>query len=188
MTDSSRTQHEAGPRRAAADQPETWPGSPLGRVLRSGDNARLEFRRDYPVPVDDLWAAVTESDRLARWIGTWTGRARVGATVQFQMRHEPEPCEPESVTITECAPPHRLAVVWQVPGEKPWHVELTIAAGPGGSSLVFVQRLSDGISVSDVGAGWHWYLDRLTAVLGGGTPPEWAPYPPALTEAYARLG
>ncbi len=31
------------------------------------------LRREWPDPIDDVWSALTESERTARWIGTWTG-------------------------------------------------------------------------------------------------------------------
>lgn len=147
---------------------------PLGRVLRTEQGARLEFRRDYLVPVDDLWSAVTEPERLARWIGSWTGRAEVGGTVDFQMLHEERECAPDPVTIVECDPPTRLAVEFPSP-EAAWLVELTLSATPTGSTLLFSQRLNRPEEAGDAGPGWHWYLDRLGAVLGDtAMPAEWA--------------
>ena len=43
--------------------------SPRGTVEQAPDGARLVFRRDYPDPVEDVWAALTEPARLGRWIG-----------------------------------------------------------------------------------------------------------------------
>ena len=41
-----------------------------GIVTRLDDGRqRLEFRRSWPDPIDDVWAALTEPDRMARWIG-----------------------------------------------------------------------------------------------------------------------
>ena len=28
------------------------------------------LRREWPDPIDDVWSALTESERTARWIGT----------------------------------------------------------------------------------------------------------------------
>lgn len=44
--------------------------TPLGRVLRDEDGVRLEFVRTYGNPIDDVWSALTDPDRVARWIGT----------------------------------------------------------------------------------------------------------------------
>ena len=50
------------------------------------------LRREWPDPIDDVWSALTESERTARWIGTWTGRGeaagRTATTVEFTMTGE----------------------------------------------------------------------------------------------------
>ncbi len=159
--------------------------SPFGQVLAEADGVRLEFTREHAVPVEDLWSAVTEPDRLARWIGTWTGEAKEGATVQFQMLHEAEPGAPEPVTIATCDPPHRHVVEWQMPGDQQWRVELTLTPTPAGSRLLFVQRLTSIDGVADIGPGWQWYLDKLAAALGEGPEPgEWDPYLASVRETY----
>jgi uncharacterized protein YndB with AHSA1/START domain len=38
----------------------------------------------YDTEIDDLWSAITEPDRLARWIATVEGDLRVGGTIQAQ--------------------------------------------------------------------------------------------------------
>ena len=57
--------------------------SPLGTVTRDGDRDVVEFRRTYPDPPETVWATLTESDRLARWYGSFTGDARPGGTIQL---------------------------------------------------------------------------------------------------------
>lgn len=49
----------------------------ISRHPRSADRSAhtttvLVFERTFHAPIEDVWAAVTESDRLARWIGVWT--------------------------------------------------------------------------------------------------------------------
>lgn len=141
----------------------------------------LVWRREYPDPVEDVWAAITESERLGRWIGTWTGEARVGGTVAFTMTGEVdaggEVAEPMDVTITACEPPRHLAV--DMPGEDPeraWHLDLTVSATESGAVLLFAQRLVEGIPRKDLESGWNWYLDRLTASLRGTPMPDWEAY------------
>ena len=164
----------------------TQVGSPLGRVLADADGARLEFRRDHRVPVEDLWAALTEPERLARWIGTWTGEPEVGGTVLFSMLHEAELGDPEPVTILECEPRQRLVVRWQVPDAQAWEVALTLTPSATGSSLLFSQRLDSTEGMADIGPGWQWYLDKLAAALGEAPEPAgWDDYFPPLRESYA---
>ena len=35
------------------------------------DGRPVVLRREWPDPIDDVWSALTESERTARWIGTW---------------------------------------------------------------------------------------------------------------------
>jgi uncharacterized protein YndB with AHSA1/START domain len=158
-----------------------------GEVLPEpdGDGVRLRYQRRYPVPVEELWAAVTEPERLAGWIGTWTGDPVVGGTVDFTMLAEGE-TEPEPVTICECAPPHRLVVDWPVPDHALWRVEVTLTGQGAESELLFVHRLSEPEALGDVGPGWQYYLDRLGAALTGGPMPDWGDYYPALREVYEQ--
>ncbi|MGW0231605.1 SRPBCC family protein [Actinopolymorpha singaporensis] len=163
----------------------------LGRVVPEdgeGAGVGLEFRRTYPDPVEEVWAAVTESERSARWIGTWTGRPGIASTVEFTMTGE-DGAGPEPVTILECDPPHRLVVDWSVPGEPRWRVEVTLTPDDPegtGTSLLFVHRLPTAAGVTDVAAGWHYYLDRLAAALAGRPGPEWDDVVAELTKLYAR--
>ena len=45
----------------------------VGRRLGRDGAAFVVIERTFRAPVADVWAAVTEPDRLERWIGTWAG-------------------------------------------------------------------------------------------------------------------
>ena len=48
-------------------------GSRAGEVVRGTDGrAVLRFRRVHDEPVADVWSAVTDPDRCARWFGRWS--------------------------------------------------------------------------------------------------------------------
>lgn len=140
----------------------------------------LVWRRPFPDPVEDVWAAITESERLGRWIGTWTGEPRVGGTVAFMMTGEVdaggEVAEPVDVRIHACEPPRHLAVELPESAERSWHLDLTVEPDHPGAVLVFAQRLAGGLRREDVEAGWRWYLDRLEASLHGEPMPAWEAY------------
>jgi uncharacterized protein YndB with AHSA1/START domain len=140
----------------------------------------LVWRREYPDPVDDVWAAITDSERLGRWIGTWTGEPRVGGTVAFTMTGEAdaggEVANPVDVRILACDPPHHLAIELPESDERSWHLDLTVEALDRGAALLFAQRLADGLKREDVESGWRWYLDRLESSLHGTSMPNWDDY------------
>lgn len=143
--------------------------------------APLEIRRRYPDPIEDVWRALTESDRLARWFGSYTGTGRPGGTVELTVTGEVdaggEVAAPVTVTVHECAAPHRLVV--EIPeGDGSWRVAVELAAARPGTEVVFRQHLRSGIDAGEVEAGWSWYLDRLGASLRGTEMPGWAGYAP----------
>ncbi|MFC5061657.1 SRPBCC family protein [Actinomycetospora atypica] len=158
--------------------------APPAEIVRTDDGGTaMVLRRRYPDPVEEVWAAVTESERLGRWIGTWTGEPREGGTVSFTMTGEVdaggEVDEPTEVAIRVCDPPRRLVVDLPVgDGGDSWHLDLTVEPDGDGAVLVFAQSLPDGERNPDVEAGWNWYLDRLTASLHGGPMPSWDDYAP----------
>jgi len=156
--------------------------SPRGTVEQAPDGARVVFRRDYPDAVEDVWAALTEPARLGRWIGTFTGTAAEGSTVQFVMTAEGA-VDPEPVTILSCAPPRHLLVDIASKGQPVWRLEVTLEEAGSGTALTFVHHLADAGMSREVGPGWQFYLDRLGAALVDDPMPEWEPYP-ALADHY----
>ena len=146
---------------------------------------RLVVRREYPDPIEDVWAAFTESDRLGRWIGTYTGRGRPGGTVEFVLTGEAdaggEVAPPVTVTVHECDAPRRLVVdIPAIPGQS-WRVEVDLAPSGPGTVLEFRQDIVEGMNRADVEAGWNWYLDRMEASLHATPMPDWTDYAPAGT-------
>lgn len=160
--------------------------TPRGEVLRdAGSGRRLVFRRRYPHPIDEVWSAITDSERLARWYGSYEGAGVVGGTVALTMTAEEDAGgEPATVKIIECEPPSRLMVDLPENEARSWRVALTLSEEAGATVLVFEQALPPELSPADVGPGWHWYLDRLAASLVRAPMPAWEHYP-ALAAAYA---
>jgi uncharacterized protein YndB with AHSA1/START domain len=138
---------------------------PTGRLESTGDGHRLVLERTFRAPIADVWAAVTEPERMARWIGTWSGDPATG-TVSFLMTAEGQ-AEPEEVEIRECDPPYVLRVTTRQ-GEGSWHLELELSEADGVTTLRFLQPGVDPAQAGSVGPGWEYYLDRLVAAESGG--------------------
>lgn len=147
-----------------------------GTVTRLPDGrAELVFHREFPDPVEDVWAAVTDPRRCARWFASWSGDGRPGGTITVVMTSDEDGGgAPSTATVTRCEAPHRLAVSIHEDDAPPWELAVDLAATvTGGTALEFRQVLPEGFSTADAGPGWHWYLDRLAAVLSGGPMPDW---------------
>jgi uncharacterized protein YndB with AHSA1/START domain len=143
----------------------------LSTVRDLPEGVWLEFRRSWPDSVQAVWSALTEPERMARWLGTYEGERRAGAAGTFTMTQEAELAD-EPIRIVECEAPHRLLVEWS--GEQRWRVQLELAAEDGRTVLFFTQVFPPGTDVREVAAGWRWYLDKLDAEVTGAPPPgDW---------------
>jgi uncharacterized protein YndB with AHSA1/START domain len=142
---------------------------PTGRVIEQDGRHVLVQTRTFDAPIEHVWAAVTEPDRLARWIGTWTGDPESGS-VRFQMLFE-EGHEGNPMTIRVCEPPRRLHVTSHL-GEQKWLLELDLTESDGVTTLTFSQPGIARDQVGDVGPGWEYYLDRLVDAETGADPDQ----------------
>jgi uncharacterized protein YndB with AHSA1/START domain len=142
--------------------------NPTGVIEERDGRKVLVQTRTFRAPVEDVWAAVTEPERLARWIGTWTGDPTSGA-VSFRMLFEGEDHESEEMEIRACEPPYRLHLTSRV-GSETWLLELDLSHADGITTLTFAQPEVTLEQVGGVGPGWDYYLDRLVLVESGGDP------------------
>ena len=156
-----------------------------GVLVEEPDGSRrLRFRRSWPCPPEDVWSALVEPERLARWIGRYEGGRGAGGTGTFTMTQEDEAVG-EELTILECDPPRRLVLDWT--GQEHWRVELDLRGEEGRTALAFTQVLvgTEGGDGRDIAAGWHWYLDKLDAeVSGRPQPPDWDAFLAEVGPAY----
>lgn len=159
---------------------------PTGTVQTRSDGTYLVLERQFAAPVAAVWAAVTESDRLGRWIGIWRGDPASG-TVEFNMTAEGEDAGWQPMTIEICEEPTRLRLSTASLAEGPdWILDLALGEAAGRTTLTFAQ-VADGINVGEMAAGWEYYLDRLVAAEAG-LPVDsidWAEYE-ALMASYAE--
>ena len=154
----------------------------LGEVLRDADGVRLQFVRTYDAPIADVWSAITDPERMQRWVGTWTGDSTTGR-VMFAMTAEGD-VPAESVEIVKCEPPRLLHVIAGSP-DGPWPLTFELSEDAGVTTLRFVHTMAEPYDASGIGPGWHYYLDRLDAALANReVPNDFDPYLSALSSRY----
>jgi uncharacterized protein YndB with AHSA1/START domain len=112
------------------------------------------LRRTYDTSAEDLWDAVTDPARLARWFLPVSGDLRAGGTYRIEGNAGGE--------ILECAPPRLLRVSW-VYGDLSSHVEVRISSD-GGRAVLELEHggVPDGF-FEGIGTGWDpalWALDQ----------------------------
>jgi len=133
--------------------------------LRSADGegiVRVEDRFD--TDIDDLWSALTDPARLARWIAEVEGDLRLGGEFHARFTSGWE----GTGRVEACESPRRLLVVTKQTDEPDEEViEATLTADGDQTILVIEAR---GLSVEYLaayGAGWQVHVEDLAAHLAG---------------------
>lgn len=160
--------------------------TPSGTLAEGPNGLEVQFQRTLHYAPDTVWAALTESSELSKWIGYWEGDPASGA-VNFYMTAEGDQVEPETVTIRECKKPLTLMIDTSV-GEGAWQLRFTLRPDGDATVLMFAQALGND-ALGSVGPGWEYYLDRLVAALAGNdvNAIDWDAYFPSMSAYYESL-
>ena len=142
----------------------------VGGIRPIGDGKGAVRMEDvYATSAEDLWSALTDQGRLARWIGAVDGDLRVGGT--FHARFTSGWEGPGRVEI--CRPPERLLVVMAPGGPEETEIEATLTPAGDHTHLVIEER---GIPIEHLpghGAGWQAHVEDLVAHLAGRERQDW---------------
>lgn len=126
----------------------------------------MRMSRHYAAPPADVWPALTQPDRLARWLGTVEGTIDgVGSTVSVRFADAPD--LPAEARIVQCEPGERLVVSWHWQGEAASVVSMQLAPHGAGTTLTLEHRLGEPDHVAAYGGGWERCLAALTSLFGG---------------------
>jgi uncharacterized protein YndB with AHSA1/START domain len=143
------------------------PGTRIVGSLRSADGAgvvRVEER--YATDIDDLWSALTDPDRLARWYGQVDGELGLGG--EFRMSVDASGWEGTG-RVEACEPPRRLMVTTKELSESfRKTVEATLTSEDDHTVLVIEVRGMPLDKIAFFGAGWQIHTEDLAAYLAGG--------------------
>ncbi|HEY3507157.1 MAG TPA: SRPBCC family protein [Actinocatenispora sp.] len=138
----------------------------LGTLHTADGRGAIRLADRFDTDVDDLWSAITEPDRLARWIGEVKGDLRVGG--EYRARYHPSGWEGTG-RIEQCEPPRRLRLTGAEPDD-PHGVVTEITLTPDGDQTILVveKRGMPLDQVAGFGAGNQIQLEDLAAYLAGG--------------------
>lgn len=159
---------------------------PTGSISTIDGALHLVLVRRFNAPATEIWAELTESRLLERWIGRWEGDPASGS-VDFYMTAESAEATAERYTIIRCEAPHHFA--GDTASESfNWHLYFDLTESAGTTTLSFGQRLNPSDNPAEIGPGWEYYLDRLTAAREGRPVDEvlWDNYYPRLSVAYTE--
>lgn len=137
-------------------------------ATHGGAPARMVVaERTYPAPPDDVWDALTNRERIPRWLLPISGELRLGGRYQLEGN--------AGGTITACDPPRHLAVTWEYDGGVSWvDVHVTTSGDDTAVRLEHVALVDDldkwdEFGPGAVGVGWDLTLLGLAEHLATGS-------------------
>lgn len=138
----------------------------VGR-LRVADGRGIVYIEDcLDTRIDDVWAAFTDPERLACWLGTFEGDLRCGK--DFHARFFASESEVTG-RIEVCQPPQHLLVSMTETGTTDLQfIEVTLSARGEQTVLVVEERGMPLEHLAAYGAGVQVHVEDLATYLRGG--------------------
>src|SRR5262245_16845391 len=168
--------------------------------LRTADGkgvVRIEDR--YDTDIEDLWSALTDPARVARWYGVIEGDLRRGG--QFKVHIEAAGLNGVG-RVEVCEPPKRLLVV-TTEVDEPWQhnrsaplfdksIEATLTTEGDHTRLVIEACGMPLDKIAFYGVGWQIHAENLAAYVngheGGDHEARWAELLPPYQDLAAAIG
>ncbi len=137
-------------------------------ITRAFDGGRIRIERTFAHPIERVWAALTERDRLAEWIGPGEIEPRRGGTIRIVFGSVEPPAVLESI-VDEIEPPRLLQFRFDDGVGDDNMVRFELTARGEATHLVLTQiRVPSDRDLADNAAGWHMRIDMLGASLDDG--------------------
>ncbi|HEY7736769.1 MAG TPA: SRPBCC family protein [Candidatus Limnocylindrales bacterium] len=140
-------------------------------TVPAGEGHTVRLHRTYDAPIDDVWDALTNPERIGRWFLPITGDYRVGGRYQFEGNAGGE--------ILSCDAPTRLRVTWVFGEEADPNasvLEVRLASDGDGATALELEHTAivpdefwTGYGPGAVGVGWEQGLLGLALHLSGGS-------------------
>lgn len=139
--------------------------------VATGEGRSLLLRRTYDAPLEDVWSACTEPDRISRWLAPIYGDLRLGGTFQLK--------DNAGGTILRCEEPRLIKVTWTLGEGMPTEVEVRLEPSEDGGTVMELEHASPAEIVDElvrtygpggtigIGGGWDLTLLGLDLFLNG---------------------
>jgi uncharacterized protein YndB with AHSA1/START domain len=138
----------------------------LGRLRSSDGKGIVRVERRFGTDLDDLWSALTDPGRLARWLGEFEGDLRLGG--EYRSRFFASGAEATG-RVTACEPLQRFTVVAKgLHAANEQVIEATLTADGDETVLVIEQSGLRLDWLAAFGAGLQIHVEDLAAHLDGG--------------------
>lgn len=131
------------------------------------------YTRRILASAEQVWAAWTQPEQLARWVGRSDGIVdgpsdRASA---FFFTFEGDDLLPMTYRLDHIDEGRALGVTMSDPGrESSWRLEMDLLTDGDATVLRVAQVIANAALAPSIAAGWEFYLDRLVAILEGREP------------------
>jgi uncharacterized protein YndB with AHSA1/START domain len=157
--------------------------------LRSADGKGVVRMQDrFDTDIDDVWSALTDPRRLARWIGEVEGDLRLGGEYRFRFFASGSE---GTGRVEACEPPRRLLLAHGLDQPDVKVIEVTLAADGDQTILVVEERGMPLDLLAAYGAGIQVHVEDLAAHLAGrercDAGARWSELAPAYADLAAKV-
>ncbi len=143
---------------------------PQVTLIPDGETGTVHLEDRFDTDIADLWSALTDPERIARWIGVVAGDFRVGGelTARFTSSWE------GTMRVETCEVPHRLVIrsLDQEDGIETT-IEAELTEDGDGTLLVIEDRGLPTAVLPEHGAGWRVHIEDLDALINGRPASDW---------------
>src|ERR1700729_3671951 len=192
---AGRPAHRGGPRETRTKEHQMTSNAPAGgRILgslRSADGQAVVSVQDrFDTDIDDLGSALTDPQRLARWLGEVEGDLRLGG--EFRARFFASGWEGTG-RVEVCEAPRHLLVMTKDDGQADEHaIEATLTADGDHTILILEERGMPVNLLAAYGAGIQVHIEDLAAHIAGrercDAKARWKELQPAYEALASKLG
>jgi uncharacterized protein YndB with AHSA1/START domain len=137
----------------------------------------------YDTDIDDLWSAITEPERLARWLAKVEGSAQRGSILKATFTSNVD----SDLRVDVCEPPKRLLVTAFSEEEGDTVMEAWLTPEGERTRLVIEERGLQVAAVAGHGAGWQAHVEDLAALIAGNPQSDWVTRLRELVPAYRAM-
>jgi len=143
----------------------------LGRLRSHGRTGVVRVEDHFDTGVDDLWSALTDRERLGRWLGEFEGELRLGG--EFTARFFASGWEGTGLVVA-CEPPRHLVLSTKdlthddASAGDPHAIEAWLTEEGDGTRLVVEERGMPVEQAAAYGAGVQIHVEDLASYVSGG--------------------
>jgi uncharacterized protein YndB with AHSA1/START domain len=144
----------------------------VGELRVDGTRRAVRFERRYDASPAEVWSALTDPKRLARWLADAELDLRVGGDYVLRFTGEDEG-QKTTGTVLAVEPERLLELTWLYPGEEDTVLRVELRPDGDGTILVLDHRGLPIEAAPGYGGGWQAHLEALESHLAAGGQPDW---------------